>query len=89
MEQVKKRDVFNKYGEEPRKVLEALLGKYAVNGISLLENSIVLKLDPFHQMGAPAELLADYYKKYAALAHEIDKTLSEIQKILGIEIKSL
>lgn len=35
----------------------------------------------------PAELLANYYKKRAALDHEIDKTLSEIQKILGIEIK--
>ncbi|MDE7166707.1 MAG: type I restriction-modification system subunit M [Bacteroidaceae bacterium] len=34
----------------------------------------------------PAELLADYYKKRAALDHEIDKTLSEIQKILGIDI---
>ena len=35
----------------------------------------------------PAELLANYYKKRAALDHEIDKTLSEVQKILGIEIK--
>ena len=35
----------------------------------------------------PAELLADYYKKRAALDHEIDKTLSEIQRILGIDIK--
>lgn len=35
----------------------------------------------------PAELLADYFKKRAALDHEIDRTLSEIQKILGIEIK--
>lgn len=34
----------------------------------------------------PAELLADYYKKRAALDHEIDKTLAEIQKILGIKI---
>lgn len=34
----------------------------------------------------PAELLADYFKKRAALDHEIDKTLAEIQKILGIEI---
>lgn len=33
--------------------------------------------------------LADfiYFKKRAALDHEIDRTLSEIQKILGIEIK--
>ena len=35
----------------------------------------------------PADLLADYYKKRAALDHEIDKTLSEIQKILGITIE--
>ena len=35
----------------------------------------------------PAELLADYYKKRAALDHEIDKTLAEIQEILGIEIE--
>ena len=35
----------------------------------------------------PAELLADYFKKRKALDHEIDKTLAEIQKILGIEIK--
>lgn len=35
----------------------------------------------------PAELLADYFNKRKALDHEIDKTLAEIQKILGIEIK--
>lgn len=34
----------------------------------------------------PAELLANYYKKRAALNHEIDKTLAEIQRILGIEL---
>lgn len=36
----------------------------------------------------PAELLAEYYKKRAALDHEIDKTLAEIQKILGIDTKT-
>lgn len=35
----------------------------------------------------PAELLADYFKKRKALDHEIDRTLAEIQKILGIDIK--
>lgn len=34
----------------------------------------------------PAELLADYFKKRKALDHEIDRTLSEIQKLLGIEL---
>ena len=35
----------------------------------------------------PAELLANYFKKRAALDYEIDKTLAEIQKLLDIEIK--
>ena len=34
----------------------------------------------------PAELLADYYKKRKALDYEIDKTLAEIQRILGITV---
>lgn len=37
----------------------------------------------------PKELLEDYYKKRAALDHEIDKTLAEIQKILGIDINNM
>ena len=55
-ENVKKRDVFNKYGTEARKVLEALLDKYANDGISQLENRAVLRLDPFRQMGSPANI---------------------------------
>ena len=55
-ENVKKRDVFNKYGEQARKVLEALLDKYADDGISQLESRSVLRLDPFRQMGSPANI---------------------------------
>ena len=55
-ENVKKKDIFNKYGEEARKVLEALLDKYANDGITQLENRKVLSLDPFRQMGSPANI---------------------------------
>ena len=37
---------------------------------------------------APAELLENYYKRRLALEREIDKTLAEVQRILGIDIKS-
>ena len=37
----------------------------------------------------PAELLANYYQQRAALDKEIDTTLAEIQKILGLEINDL
>lgn len=56
-DQVKKRDIFSKYGPEARKILEALLDKYAVDGITQLENkTVVLKLDPFRTMGSPAKI---------------------------------
>lgn len=35
----------------------------------------------------PKELLEDYYKKRKALEHQIDKTLKEIQDILGFSIE--
>lgn len=37
----------------------------------------------------PAELLKDYYAKRRELDLEIDRTLSEIQKILGIDIQQI
>ncbi len=55
-EQVKKRDVFSKYGEQARKVLEALLEKYMSDGISELENTNVLFNEPFRRMGSPANI---------------------------------
>jgi type I restriction enzyme R subunit len=38
-ENVKKRDVFTKYGETARKVLEALLDKYADQGVTSIEDT--------------------------------------------------
>jgi len=55
-ENVKKRDVFHKYGPDAQRVLEALLDKYMNEGISQLENRRVLSLDPFRQMGSPASI---------------------------------
>ena len=55
-ENVRKRNIFHKYGPEARKVLEALLDKYMDEGISQLENRRVLTLDPFRQMGSPASI---------------------------------
>ena len=55
-ENVRKRDIFSKYGPEAQKVLNALLEKYMNEGISQLENRKVLSLDPFRQMGSPASI---------------------------------
>lgn len=79
-ENVKKRDVFNKYGDEARKVLEALLEKYATDGITQLENPTVLKLDPFRQMGAPAHIAKFFGGKeqYFSAVKELEELIYNI-----------
>ena len=47
VKQVKKRDVFTRYGDQARKVLEALLEKYADEGIENIEDIKILKVNPF------------------------------------------
>ncbi len=76
-ENVKKRDVFNKYGADARKVLEALLDKYANEGITQLENRMVLKLDPFRQMGSPANIarLFGGNQQYFAAVKELENLI--------------
>lgn len=54
---VKKRNYFTKYGDQARAVLEALLEKYADEGVLTIESPKVLKLTPFDKMGTPVEII--------------------------------
>lgn len=50
---VKKRDLFTRYGETAREVLDKLLDKYAKGGIQELDDiRLLLQNDPFKQMGS-------------------------------------
>lgn len=60
VENVKKRNYFAKYGDQARAVLESLLDKYADTGIENIEDIRVLTLDPFKDMGTPAELVSAF-----------------------------
>lgn len=53
---VRKRNIFAKYGPECRAVLEALLDKYADQGILNMENPATLQLAPFSQIGTPVKI---------------------------------
>ncbi|GAO73549.1 EcoAI/FtnUII family type I restriction enzme subunit R [Comamonas sp. E6] len=52
--------VYAKYGDTARKVLEALIDKYADEGIFAIENSDILKVQPFNQMGSTVELMKSF-----------------------------
>ncbi|EJL6282289.1 DEAD/DEAH box helicase, partial [Vibrio cholerae] len=53
---VKKRDVFGKYGEQAKAVLEALLDKFAENGVQDIENSSILEMPPFTKFGTKTQI---------------------------------
>jgi len=57
---VSKRDVFTKYGQQARAVLEALLQKYQDEGVIGLADPHILKVAPFDTMGTPLELLKQF-----------------------------
>jgi len=77
VKQVKKRDVFTQYGEQARKVLEALLDKYADEGIENIEDIKVLKVNPFDQFGTPTEIIKLFGGKsqYFHAVTQLEQTL--------------
>jgi type I restriction enzyme R subunit len=64
-EQVKKRDYFTKYGDLARKVIAALLDKYADDGMLDLENPEIIRLDPLSKLGSPMEIIRAFGGKPA------------------------
>ena len=54
---VKKRNYFAKYETKARAVLEALLEKYADDGVETIEDAKVLRLQPFSTIGTPLEII--------------------------------
>ena len=76
-ENVKKRNVFGKYGDKTRAVLEALLEKYADTGITSVESLEILKVDPFTTFGTPVEIIKLFGDKagYLAALRELEQAL--------------
>ncbi len=76
---VKKRNYFTKYGEKAKAVLNALLDKYANEGIENIEEIAVLRVNPFEQFGTPSEIVKifggkeNYLKAIKELETEIYK----------------
>ena len=76
-EQVKKRDVFARYGAQARAVLDALLEKYADTGALELENPEIIRLDPISTFGTPVEIVRAFGGKPAfdAAIHALNEEL--------------
>ena len=77
---VKKRDYFTKYGEQARAVLNALLDRYADEGIRTIENAKVLKLKPFSDMGTPMEIINQVFGGKTGFENAVQELEQELFK---------
>ncbi len=74
---VKKRNAFTQYGPVARKVIDALIDKYADEGIATIESNEVLKVQPFTDYGSPVELVKSFggRPQYLAALQTLEREL--------------
>jgi type I restriction enzyme, R subunit len=74
---VKKRDVFTKYGPQAHAVLDALLAKYADEGVLNLDDAKVLRIAPFTTLGTPVQLIRAFGGRvgFEQAVHELQSAL--------------
>ena len=75
--QVKKRNYFTKYGEQAQRVLEALLDKYADEGVIPIEETNILTISPFTELGTPIEIIRNFggLEQYNSAVQELERAL--------------
>ncbi|PKN34561.1 MAG: restriction endonuclease [Deltaproteobacteria bacterium HGW-Deltaproteobacteria-19] len=78
---VRKGDVFARYGDKARTVLEAILQKYQDDGVTDLDDPQILRVAPFASMGTPMELI----KPFGGRAG-FEQAVHELQNVLYREV---
>jgi type I restriction enzyme R subunit len=76
-ENVRKRNYFTKYGEKAQKVLAALLDKYADEGVVNIEETQILTINPFTEIGTPIEIIKSFggIEEYESAVAELERAL--------------
>ena len=79
-ENVRKRNYFTKYEDKAKKVLNALLDKYADEGIKNIEDLSILKIEPFTNFGTPWEIIRTFggKNKYLKTIKEMERYIYEV-----------
>lgn len=74
---VRKRDYFAKYADTARAVLDALLEKYADEGVEDLETMDILRVPPLTQIGTAVEIVNAFggKKQYIAAVRELKQEI--------------
>jgi type I restriction enzyme R subunit len=75
--QAKQNSYFTRYGDQARRVLDALLDKYADEGIEHIEETQILTISPFTQFGTPMEIIRAFggLDRYQQAVHDLEQVL--------------
>jgi type I restriction enzyme R subunit len=76
-ENVKKRNYFGKYSEKARAILNAIIDKFADDGIMEIESREILKFQPFDSFGTPLEIVKEFGGK-----EEYEEAIRELEREL-------
>ncbi|MBP5621631.1 MAG: hypothetical protein J6X44_06415 [Thermoguttaceae bacterium] len=76
-QQAKRSGLFEKYSGKAREILEALLDKYADNGVYKIEDIAILRIDPFMKMGSSARIVGYFGGKenYLEAVHDLEQAI--------------
>ena len=74
---VRKKNVFTRYGPSARAVLEALLQKYQDTGATDLDDPRILQIAPFDSMGTPLQLIKEFGARI-----DFERAVRELQAAL-------
>ncbi|MBI2639969.1 MAG: DEAD/DEAH box helicase family protein [Candidatus Sungbacteria bacterium] len=80
-EKARKKDYFAKYEGKAREVIEALLAKYADQGITAIDDIGDLQVSPFNQFGTPYQIVNDIFggrENYLTVVRELQRALYAI-----------
>ena len=74
---MRKREAFTRFGPQARAVLDALLDKYADEGLVPVEDLSVLRVQPLASLGTPVELLQHFGGRdgYLAAVRALEREL--------------
>lgn len=77
---LKLRDVYTRYSEKARKVIETLLDKYALGGIDSLEDPGIFNVPPFPDIGSVVEIYRSLGGRdgYERLIREVEASIYDI-----------
>lgn len=75
---VKKRDVFGKYGDQAKLVLDGLLEKFADHGVQDIEDAKILDMPPFNRIGTKYQIRREIFgspQKYKQAIQDLEQAL--------------